>query len=508
MRSTARRTRWLTSTCLFGALAGPGCTAAPAQNAAAPGAPPADAAGAHKFTVAPVTYEGHPAYWLTDGRTDAVVVPELGRVMRYGMVGGPNVLFNSTQKEFKAGDWKNWGGDKTWAAPQNWWPVMVGQGWPPDPAWDGSPQQAQVLPNGSLRTVSPISPGLGARVARAYWFNGAGDLVVSQTVEKVQGEPVMLAIWSVTQINPPDAVFLPLNPQSAYKENFHWIAPPANETPVVRTTPLVLQVRPLSTGTYKIGVDADVCSILAVKDGLAMRIRAPHPEGQYPDGASGHGFPVELWNNQDPAYNELEMLSPLQTLKSGGRYNYTMLWSLHPLAHKDVASPELRGEVETLLREPLDPALLAAPAASAAAGTAVTNAAPTPRPATGISGITDGNDFRLAAAPNPRLTQGTAGIIPIHPIQSVGLAVSVAQFARGIITHKKHWRVLDIYVFNDAASARAFHDYQARRGGRPLRAVDFRRLAALWPRVPVRYQVRGGHETVQYPAQNPRGFWR
>jgi len=64
-------------------------------------------------TITRTVYDGRTAFRLSDGRTEAVVVPEIGRVMRYGFVGGSNWLWNSSQKSYGKNEWKNWGGDKT-----------------------------------------------------------------------------------------------------------------------------------------------------------------------------------------------------------------------------------------------------------------------------------------------------------------------------------------------------------------------------------------------------------
>ncbi|MBD2128625.1 hypothetical protein NDI39_28590 [Microcoleus sp. ZQ-A2] len=80
-------------------------------------------------------------------------------------------------------------------------------------------------------------------VEGAKWgFEQNGDFAIGQTVEKVKGEPLLLSIWNVTQMEPPDAMFVPLNSQSVYKENFHWLVPPKNESPIVQITPTLLQV--------------------------------------------------------------------------------------------------------------------------------------------------------------------------------------------------------------------------------------------------------------------------
>ncbi|MEC4815196.1 MAG: hypothetical protein SAK29_18250 [Scytonema sp. PMC 1069.18] len=184
-----------------------------------------------------IIYDGRTAYQLSDGLTEAVVVPEIGRVMRYGFVSGFNFLWNSIQKNFNKNEWRNWGGNKTWAAPQLWWSAMSGRDWPPDEVWDGSPHKTRILSNGHLQTTSEVTSGMGARTVREYWFEKNGDFTIRQTVEKVTGEPLLLSIWNVTQIVSPDAMFVPLNPKSPYKQNFHWITPVNNGSPVVHITP-------------------------------------------------------------------------------------------------------------------------------------------------------------------------------------------------------------------------------------------------------------------------------
>src|SRR5438105_716976 len=55
-----------------------------------PAGPPAGVA------VERVDYHGWPGcFRLTNGTVDVVVVPQIGRVMRYGPVGGPNLLWEN-----------------------------------------------------------------------------------------------------------------------------------------------------------------------------------------------------------------------------------------------------------------------------------------------------------------------------------------------------------------------------------------------------------------------------
>jgi hypothetical protein len=208
-----------------------------------------------------------------------------------------------------------------------------------------------VLPNGRLRLTSGVDPGFGARVVREFSFESTGDFVIAQTVEKVRGAPVLLSIWSVTQINPPEAVFLPLNANSIYKNNFHWINPPRSDNIATIISPTLLQMRPAPAGSYKIGVDSPVAAIAAVKGDTIFRQRAARPQGDYPDGALGHGFPIELYNSgvESAQYMELELLSPLRIFRIGSHWRHTVRWSLHSMPSVEVGWPIGRTTIESLL---------------------------------------------------------------------------------------------------------------------------------------------------------------
>ena len=306
-------------------------------------------------TVEKTTYNGLEAYRLSDEKTEAVVVPSLsGRVMRFGTVGGANWLWNAPAEKLQGNGYKNYGGDKTFAGPHPFWSTFTESLWPPQPSWDGTAHMAQVLPDGKLRTTGNIWRGFGVRVIREFSFNAAGEFVVSQTLEKVEGEPRLLAIWPVTQLATPETVYLPLNEKSAYWRGFHPfgdLPATAKVEPLMDTMPEIdkpfprsklLKITPTSGGGYKLGADSPVASIAAVKDGVAFVQRTEKLKAQYPDGAEGAGLAVEFYNHWESGaghYVELELLSPLYTLKAGESKTLVTRWSLHTLPGK-IATPE------------------------------------------------------------------------------------------------------------------------------------------------------------------------
>ena len=298
------------------------------------------------------------AFKLSDGKTEAIVVPAIGRIMSYGKVGGPNLLWNSPTSAGIDWGWKNYGGDKNWLAPQAWWSVWHSKGnWPPDPAFDGLPHSAQVLSGGKLEMTSPLSPATGIRFIRTMSFASNGEFVVQQRAVKERGARVKGSIWNITQIVPGEAMFLPTRGNSVYKNNFHFLSKNPMAQPFENLKPTLLRIEPKNSGGgWKIGADADVSSIASVKDGVAFVQKSAKPAGEYPDGAdNGAGFPVELYINgggqAETYYAELELLSPLRDFGVGTGWTHTMRWSLHDLPSKDAKSSEVAEAVEKLLFE-------------------------------------------------------------------------------------------------------------------------------------------------------------
>jgi hypothetical protein len=309
--------------------------------------------------VAPVEYSGRDAWRLTDGKTEAIVVPALGRLMSFRRVGGENWLWDNSDAARKSSGkgWKNWGGDKTWLAPQARWNELGGKaGWPPPREWDGAPFQSQILSGGKLKIWGPVSPVTGTRISRVFYHDENGDFVVEQTVSKVEGAAIEASIWSVAQVASKylNAVFLPLSQASAYENGFRWLneKPGAEVSPMPRAVaPNVLQVVPAGVA-FKIGTDAPRATIAAMRGTEVLMLKSARPDGIYPDGqTSDNGLPIELFNSGDAinGYVELELLSPLLQFKSGERRTHAVRWSVHSLPSADVGDAAVHAAVGALL---------------------------------------------------------------------------------------------------------------------------------------------------------------
>ncbi len=307
--------------------------------------------GQCEAAIAKTTYQNRPAYKLTNGAVDAIVVPEIGRIMSFGKTGGPNLMWNAEPSNIAKSGWKNYGGDKAWLSPQTDWKQFHGaDNWPPEPVLDGQPYKADVLTGGKLRLTSGLSQ-TGIRYIRTMFFDDNGEFVIEQTARKESGAPVKAGIWNVTQIVPGQAIFAAVNPDTQYKGGFYRF-----ENKRVQSAELVkpdlARIEVKANGeSGKFGFDTKVAALASVRDGVAWVQRAPRPDGQYPDGADGAGFPTEVYVNADPNnfYQELEFLGPLKEFYVGTSWTHTVRWSLHELPSTDSDSLEVVEAIEKLL---------------------------------------------------------------------------------------------------------------------------------------------------------------
>lgn len=306
--------------------------------------------------IAATKYDGREAWQMSDGKTVAVIVPSLGRVMSFKRIDGPEWLWDGKRETGKApnfGAWKNWGGDKTWLAPQSDWLKWLGKKWPPDPTWDTKPFSYEVLTGGKLKLIGKVSAATGIRLTRTFWHDVNGDFVIEQTAEKVSGKPLDAGIWSVTQIagESIDAVFLPRSPKSDYPNGFAAMGGQPNFDLSINS-PKLLALKPVEKGSYKVGSDAPLSAITAVQNGWAFTISGAHPAGDYPDGKSDKaGTPTQLFAKNDGKSNylEMEVLGPLRPFHVGTRWTHTVRWHLEKLSDGPLESSKVLAAIDAML---------------------------------------------------------------------------------------------------------------------------------------------------------------
>ncbi len=287
-------------------------------------------------TITRTQFHGWRAIVLRNGVAEVVVVPQVGRVMEFNLLDGEghprgsfwkNPAFGKELKPDNEG-WTNQGGDKAWPAPQADWPKIAGRGWPPPKTFDAVPYTDSVKEN-HLQLVSPVDPNYGIRVRRTISLAPHAPVMTIQTwYEKVQGSPLPIAVWTITQLNPPERAFILLPARSALPQGY------TNLLPVSEPKDLSINGRLLSVArdpqkNTMLGSDGE--TLLWVGDGPDLLIENKSPQAtdstdQWPE----QGSHSKIYTNasETAKYVELELLTSLRTLKPGQETSMTTTYTL------------------------------------------------------------------------------------------------------------------------------------------------------------------------------------
>ena len=281
---------------------------------------------------------------LSNGRVEAVIVPAIGRVMQFRFAGeedGPfweNRALDGIKPEPESKEWGNFGGDKTWPAPQTDWPKLTPRAWPPPVAFDSMPVRASV-DGFNVNLISAVDPHYGIRAYREIKLDLERPVMtVTTTYEKVSGQPFRVAVWVITQLKDPVIACASLPEFERLRGGYYRQSDelPAN----LKIEDELVSLTRDPKASHKIGTDAG--ALFWVGKDAILRIDSPRQLSlQYPD----DGCSAEIYTNPDPlAYVELEMLGPLTKMIVGDKITRT---SSYTLLRRTEVVPDL--EVRKLL---------------------------------------------------------------------------------------------------------------------------------------------------------------
>ena len=309
-------------------------------------------------TVEQTSFHGWDGVHLRNGLIDAVCVPEIGgRLMQFSL-GPQNYLFMNPDllgKRFSfeehAGDgelvnWKNYGGAKTWPAPQGWdgegqWPG------PPDPVLDSGHYESETKADessASLLMTSPPDARSGLRIRRMITLEGESSrLHLDLSFENISDRAIHWSIWDVAQLacvtadgtlNDDCWLYIPTDPDRERPYDIMF----GDDNPQYQLDSesglLAVQYRGI---VGKIGAHSPAGWIAFAdrRTGFVLCMQFPYqPDAEYPD----NGATVECWTEspgapspipiRSPGYIlEAEVLSPLLTLQPGKSASHRVAWS-------------------------------------------------------------------------------------------------------------------------------------------------------------------------------------
>jgi len=282
---------------------------------------------------------GWTALVLNNDLITLAVVPDIGaRVMQYDLGENHSIFVNEAElgklyTPSSNSTWHNYGGYKTWPAPQERW------NWPPPPNLDFGIYESQI--QGSADSASVFSSGPKERwktpdlrfERRLTIYRNTSRVKVEQTLINEGTRIQTWSVWDVTQqiVNHPGErdydnfwVYFPINPDSRYGSSGVRTSA-SSDAWRGEVAPGVYGVRFRPEGK-KIFADSHRGWVGYVdeRDGVAyFKVFAVHTDLSYPD----EGARVEVWINNNPLYLEVEVLGPMTELApGGGRTTFTEEW--------------------------------------------------------------------------------------------------------------------------------------------------------------------------------------
>ncbi|MEU0463001.1 DUF4380 domain-containing protein [Amycolatopsis sp. NPDC006131] len=274
--------------------------------------------------------------WLDNGLVRLGLVPALGgRLLSLSTPDGREVLWRNEKlltdrlelrQEHRPhggslGDWVNYGGDKTWPAPQGWERADQWAG-PPDPVLDSGRYEVtaeQTADSAVVTLTSGDDPRTGLRLTRRFELGRRSGYRMTLTARNTSARTVRWALWNVTQLGPGEvrvdgpAEVTELLAGTAFPE---WHEVPGG----VRV--------PAQDVVGKLGFPGATGRITHTADGLTWtQTFAVDEDAEYPD----RGSRAEVWlecpqprplaalGDLDPPARivECEVLGPLTTLAPG-----------------------------------------------------------------------------------------------------------------------------------------------------------------------------------------------
>lgn len=261
-----------------------------------------------------------------------IFVPQIGRIMHYGFNDGENVLWENPELEgtvpdtlILGKDWRNYGGDKLWPAPQSRW------GWPPSPTLDRGGATVEITPSGHLLITGLVDSVLGIGFKRDISLDSKTSKVTFRNIlVNASKQELNWSVWQITQVNDPEKVLIPASSNTNFPNGF--LAFGETPLPVGMATNLEKSVefKRDSKNSGKIGSDSLIGWIEAVFKGnnkpFRFKLSAKHElSKEYPD----DGRWLQIYGNADPAkYVEMEILSPLAKIAPGKTYAFVTQWEL------------------------------------------------------------------------------------------------------------------------------------------------------------------------------------
>ena len=240
--------------------------------------------------------------------------------------------------------WLHYGGYKTWLAPQERWTDGL-----PFLDLDSGSYAVSVKRSPGAASVhlrSPVCRETEVELARTVSMSTGGRITVEQTMTNRSSGNVTWGLWDVTQVAGPGLAVLPVAEPSQFSNGVKAYFNEGRSREVmnqyVEVRDGLATIRCSEIEAFKYGTDSMEGWIAGLLDRsqdswLAyLKTFEPVRGATYP-----HEATAEVYDSGSLPYFELEVHSPLRTLRSGETYAYSETWDVAWLP-KAAGAPEVR----------------------------------------------------------------------------------------------------------------------------------------------------------------------
>ena len=300
-------------------------------------------------TISHSDFHGWKSITLRNPVAEVVIVPEIARVMAFSLLDGaghalPSPFWNNPSLDKNmppdVEGWKNYGGDKAWPSPQADWPKTTGRPWPPPAGFDAVPFTAAIHGH-SIVMTSPVDPSYGILIQRTIALDPAKPILsIKTTYEKRRGPPVRTGIWTITQLESPDRLFILLPPHSQFPQGYV-------NAPPLKPRDLKLDARILSLSRdpdNKLKIGTDGTALLWVGGVTDLLLESKPAEAGSPTDWPEQGSRSQVYTSPGDRekYVEFELLDRLHDLKIGQQASLEVIYTLMSRTLPDPAAEARR----------------------------------------------------------------------------------------------------------------------------------------------------------------------
>ena len=282
---------------------------------------------------------------ISNGKVDVAITKEIGpRIIRVGLVGKENVMFNDINRENitedelmekhygKGAKWTNYGGHRLWVSPES----MPETYFPDDVAVD-----VKLLKNGALFTQQEQTMN-GVACSYSVEMSEDGEITVTHFVKNISNSEKRLSPWSITVLNKGGLEIIPQNTlDTDLLPNRRIVAWSytnlADPRLYLGEKYVTLQQDENVDASFKLGLDLHAgTAIYAYKDTVFVKKYEHKQDAEYDD----FGVSFETYTNSQIL--EMETIGTVHYLKPNETATHIEKWSVF----ENVGTPDAKCEAE------------------------------------------------------------------------------------------------------------------------------------------------------------------